>query len=48
MLWQTFGYPNCLTIGAGAQNTAHTSNEYIEIEKLEKLPEILFNIIQKI
>ncbi len=48
MLWQIFNKPNCLTIGAGAQNTAHSSNEYIEIEKLEKLPKILFNIIQKI
>lgn len=48
MLWLIFNKPKCLTIGAGAQNTAHSSNEYIEIEKLEKLPKILFDIIQKI
>lgn len=48
MLWQVYNQPNCLTIGAGTQNTAHSSNEYIEIENLEKLPKILFNIIQKI
>ncbi|MFA5026001.1 MAG: M20/M25/M40 family metallo-hydrolase [Candidatus Shapirobacteria bacterium] len=48
MLWIIFDKPNCLTIGAGAQSTAHSSNEYIEIEKLEKLPKILFDIIQKI
>lgn len=48
MLWQLFDQPSCLTIGAGAQATAHASNEYIEIEKLEKLPKILFYIIQKI
>lgn len=48
MLWQLFNKPDCLTIGAGAQKAAHTSNEYIAIEKLEKLPKILFDIIQKI
>lgn len=48
MLWQLFNQPDCLTIGAGAQSTAHTSNEYIEIDKLEKLEPILLDIIQKI
>jgi succinyl-diaminopimelate desuccinylase len=48
MLWQIFDYPSCLTIGAGEQKTAHASNEYVEIKKLEKLPKILFDIIQKI
>ncbi len=48
MLWQLFNQPLCLTIGAGTQQTAHASNEYIEIEKLEKLPTILFNIIQNL
>ncbi len=48
MLWQLFNQPICLTIGAGTQQTAHASNEYAEIEKLEKLPKILLDIIQKI
>lgn len=48
MLWQIFERPKCLTIGAGTQSTAHSSNEYIEIEKLEQLPKILLDIIQKI
>lgn len=48
LLWQLFDKPTCLTIGAGSQNTAHTNNEYVEIEKLERLPKILFDIIQKI
>lgn len=46
MLWQLFNQPNCLTIGAGAQQTAHSPNEYVEVKKLEMLPKILFNIIQ--
>jgi len=48
MLWQIFNQPKCLTIGAGTQQTAHSSNEYVEIKKLEKLPNILLDIIQKI
>jgi len=48
MLWQKFNQPKCLTIGAGVQKTAHTSNEYVEINQLNKLEKILFNIIQKI
>ena len=48
MLWQLFNQPLCLTIGAGTQKTAHSSNEFVEIEKLEKLPTILFNTIQNI
>jgi len=48
MLWQLFDQPNCLTIGAGTQKTAHTGNEYIEINKLAKLEAILFDIIQKL
>lgn len=48
MLWQVFKYPKCLTIGTGAQNTAHASNEFVEIKNLNKLPKILSNIIQKI
>jgi len=48
LLWEKFGQPVSFTIGAGAQNTAHSSNEYIEIAKLEQLPKILFDIIQKI
>lgn len=48
MLWQIFTKPDCLTIGAGAQSTAHAANEYVEIEKLEKLENILLNIIQNI
>lgn len=48
MLWQIFNKPNCLTIGAGVQATAHTSNEYIQIDKLKKLEPVLFDIIQKI
>ena len=48
MLWQIFDFPICLTIGAGAQQTAHSPNEYVEIKKLEKLPNILSDIIQKI
>jgi len=48
MLWQLFNQPLCLTIGAGTQKTAHASNEFVEIEKLEKLPTILFNTIQNI
>jgi len=48
MLWQIFGNPICLTIGAGTQSQAHASNEYVEIDKLNKLPSILADIIQKI
>lgn len=48
MLWKIFDQPKCLTIGAGAQKTAHTSNEYLEIKKLEQLEKILLDIIQKI
>jgi len=48
MLWQAFDQPNCLTIGAGSQQTAHASNEYIEISKLKQLEKVLFDIIQKI
>lgn len=48
MLWKIYKEPICLNIGAGAQNTAHASNEYIEINKLEKLEKILFDIIRKI
>ncbi|MBU1118091.1 M20/M25/M40 family metallo-hydrolase [Patescibacteria group bacterium] len=48
MLWKLFDQPKCLTIGAGTQATAHCSNEYVEIEKLNKLEQILFDIIQKI
>lgn len=48
LLWQKFGKPISFTIGAGCQTTAHTSNEFIEIEKLNKLPQILQDIINKI
>lgn len=48
LLWLIFNKPKCLTIGAGTQATAHSSGEYIEIEKLEKLEPILFNIIQNL
>lgn len=48
LLWEKFSQPVSFTIGAGTQNTAHSSNEYIEIAKLEQLPKILFDIIQKI
>ncbi len=47
LLWQKFDKPISFTIGAGCQSTAHTSNEFIEIEKLNKLPNILLNIINK-
>ncbi len=45
LLWRQFGKPDCLTIGAGTQSTAHTASEFVEINKLEKLPQILDNII---
>jgi len=48
MLWQIYKQPKCLTIGAGAQKTAHASDEYIMIDKLEKLELVLSNIINKI
>ncbi|MFA7300879.1 MAG: M20/M25/M40 family metallo-hydrolase [Candidatus Shapirobacteria bacterium] len=48
LLWQKFDKPISFTIGAGCQATAHTSNEFIEIEKLNKLPQILQDIINKI
>lgn len=48
LLWQKFDKPISFTIGAGCQTAAHTSNEFIEIEKLNKLPDVLLNIISKI
>lgn len=48
MLWEKFDQPICLTIGAGTQSKAHTSDEYVEIEKLQKLPQILQDIIKNI
>ncbi|MFA6007438.1 MAG: M20/M25/M40 family metallo-hydrolase [Candidatus Shapirobacteria bacterium] len=48
MLWQIFDQPDCLDFGAGAQLTAHASNEYVEVNQLNKLEKILLNIIQKI
>jgi len=48
MLWQIFNRPKCLTIGAGTQKTAHASNEYVEINKLNQLPAILLKIITNV
>jgi len=48
LLWQAFNKPNCFTFGAGTQSMAHKPDEYIEIDKLEKLESILIDIIQKI
>ena len=48
LLWQAFKQPKCLTIGAGTQGTAHTSNEYVEIKKLIQLETVLSDIIKKI
>lgn len=48
LLWQKFDKPISFTIGAGSQSAAHTSNEFIDIEKLNKLPQILSNIIDNI
>lgn len=48
LLWQVCNQPLAFTIGAGAQSTAHSANEYVEIEKLKKLEKILFDVIQKI
>ncbi len=48
LLWQKFDKPMSFTIGAGCQTTVHTSNEFIEIGKLNKLPQILQDIICKI
>lgn len=46
LLWKAFDKPISFTIGAGTQATAHTSNEFVEIEKLNKLPQILSQIIK--
>ena len=48
LLWEKFNKPVCFTIGAGTQSKAHTADEYVEIEKLNKLPQILLDIINKI
>ncbi|MEK7521860.1 MAG: M20 family metallopeptidase, partial [Patescibacteria group bacterium] len=36
MFWEAFGKPTCFTFGAGENGVAHKTNEYINIDKLEK------------
>ncbi len=46
MLWQTFGKVPCLTLGAGNLVIAHTPNEYVEINNLEKTKEFICQILK--
>lgn len=48
MLWEVFGKVPCFTFGAGNSSCAHSSNEYIEINKLNKLEDICNLLIEKI
>jgi succinyl-diaminopimelate desuccinylase len=48
LLWEKFNRPICFTIGAGCQKMAHSANEYVEVDKLTKLPQILTDIINNI
>jgi len=45
MLWEKFNKIPCFTIGAGEQSKAHSSDEYINIQKLIKLQEIVNQIL---
>ncbi len=48
LLWEKFDMPTCFTIGAGSQKSAHTANEFVEIAKLDTLPQILLEILKQI
>lgn len=48
MLWEVFDKVPCFTFGAGNSFCAHTANEYIEINKLNKLENICNLLIEKI
>lgn len=45
MIWEALGRVPCLTIGAGNLTLAHTPNEYVEINNLEKTKEIVCQIL---
>lgn len=45
MLWQAFAKIPCLTIGAGNSSMAHKPDEYVEVNKLLKLNDILAKIL---
>lgn len=46
MIWETFGYVPCVTIGAGNLTLAHTPNEYVEIDNLEKTKTAVVSLIK--
>lgn len=48
LLWKAFNKPLCLTIGAGVQSAAHTPDEYIEVDKIKRLPQILDDILKAV
>lgn len=46
MIWEAFGRVPCSTIGAGNLTLAHTPNEYVEVNNLEKIKEIIVSLIK--